>query len=116
MSNLSKEPLAPGADYRGYGPAPLGEAVKRFLKDAGLTTRRKDATIYAAWDTAVGPDLVQIARAASFRKGTLTVEVPSSSHLQELKGFTGEGFRAQANQILERPLIRRVKYRLRRRS
>ncbi|MEZ6017136.1 MAG: DUF721 domain-containing protein [Planctomycetota bacterium] len=111
-----REPQAPSSIERGGRPAPLGEAVRRYLAAAGLTQRRKDASIYAAWDEAVGPTLALTARATSFQKGQLVVEVASSALLQELVGFSGEGYRARANQLLASPLIRRVTFRLRRRT
>jgi len=110
------EPVAPSTTSRGGRPQPLGDAVHRFLAASGLAQRRKDAAVYAAWDDAVGPDLATKARATSFKQGQLVVEVASSALLQELVGFTGEGFKARANTLLERPLIRRVTFRLRRRT
>jgi hypothetical protein len=108
--------LAPATLERGKRIAPLGDAVQRYLAAAGLGQRRKDAAIYAAWDEAVGPDLAVTARATGFSKGQLVVEVASSALLQELVGFTGEGFKQRANSILDRPHIRRVTFRLRRRT
>ena len=87
-----------------------------YLAATGLAQRRKDASIYAAWDDAVGPELAATARATSFSKGQLVVEVGSSALLQELVGFTGEGFKQRANSFLDRPHIRRVNFRLRRRT
>lgn len=110
------EPAAPSSLDRGGRPRPLGDAVRLYLAATGLAHRRKDAAVYAAWDQAVGPELALSARATSFERGQLVVEVASSALLQELVGFTGEGFRARANASLERPLIRRVNFRLRRRT
>lgn len=110
------EPLAPLTQERGKRIAPLGDAVQRYLAAAGLAQRRKDAAIYAAWDDAVGPELALTARATSFSKGQLVVEVASSALLQELVGFTGEDFKQRANSYLDRPHIRRVTFRLRRRT
>lgn len=110
------EPLAPTSSERGKRIAPLGDAVQRYLAATGLAQRRKDAAIYAAWDDAVGPELAVTARATSFSKGQLVVEVASSALLQELVGFTGEGFKQRANSLLDRPHIRRVTFRLRRRT
>jgi hypothetical protein len=110
------EPLAPATQERGARIAPLGDAVQRYLAAAGLGQRRRDAAIYAAWDEAVGPELALTARATSFSKGQLVVEVASSALLQELVGFSGEGYKQHANSILDRPHIRRVTFRLRRRT
>ncbi len=110
------EPPAPASVDRGRGIAPLGDAVHRYLAASGLLQRKKDAAIYAAWDEAVGPELARTARATSFTRGQLVVEVASSALLQELVGFTGEDLRARANRLLDRPHIRRVTFRLRRRT
>jgi len=110
------EPAAPSSVDRGRGIAPLGDAVQRYLAASGLAQRKKDAAIYAAWDDAVGPELARTARATSFARGQLVVEVASSALLQELVGFTGEDLRERANRLLDRPHIRRVTFRLRRRT
>lgn len=112
----SPEPLAPTTVARGGRPAPLGDAVRRYLSATGLDRRDKAASIYATWDEVVGPELARTARATSFRHGTLVVEVASSALLNELVGFTGEDYRARVNTLLGRPDIRRVTFRLRRRT
>jgi hypothetical protein len=116
QDKLQAEPEAPTTLERGRRIAPLADAVQRYLAATGLAQRRKDASIYAAWDDAVGPELALTARASSFSKGQLVVEVASSALLQELVGFTGEGFKQRANSLLDRPHIRRVTFRLRRRT
>lgn len=111
-----REPTAPTTIDRGVGITPLGDAVRRYISAAGLGQRRKDAAVYAAWDDAVGPELARTARATSFSKGQLVVEVASSALLQELVGFNGEDLKQRANALLDRPHIRRVTFRLRRRT
>jgi hypothetical protein len=53
-----------------------------------------------------------------FDEGELVVEVSSAAHLNELKSFTGDAFRRQANERLvkhgHRATIRRVVFKLKR--
>jgi hypothetical protein len=70
--------------------------------------------VLAAWGQAMGPALVERARAVRFRDGELTVEVASATLLQELNNFTGEGHRRAANRRLGSERIRRVTFQPRR--
>lgn len=87
--------------------------LRTFLRDQGLTSRPRDEAVFEAWLRAVGTGLGEHARPVRFQRGDLTVEVDSAGHLQELKGFTGESFRAKANAELGSSRIRRVIYKLR---
>lgn len=112
----AEEPLAPASTERGGRIAPLGDAVQRYLAATGLAQRKKNDAVYAAWDAAVGPELARTARATRFDRGQLVIEVANSALMQELAGFTGEAYRARTNELLTRPLVRRVTFRLRRRT
>jgi len=68
--------------------------------------------VFRAWTEAVGPGLARRAVPVRFRGGELTVEVGSAVHLQELKNFTAEGFRREANARLGRETIRRLAFKL----
>ena len=58
---------------------PLGDALAEFLRDSKLLQRKKQQPAYDAWDEAVGPEIARQARAVSFRRGELIVEVDSTS-------------------------------------
>lgn len=66
-----------------------------------------------AWKEAAGSALAQRAEAVRFRRGELVVEVSSAPLLSELKGFTGEGLRKRANELLGADRIARVLFRTR---
>ena len=95
------------------GPAPLGDALRSFLRSSGLDAQLRDARVYAAWDAALGEALAKRAVPVRFHEGELTVEVTSSVHLQELTNFTGEQYRALANARLGREAIQRVAFKAR---
>lgn len=95
------------------GPRPIAELIRSFLRDEGLGSARRASRVLQAWSEVVGPQLGARARPVRFRAGELTVEVDSASHFQELRSFTGEGFRVRANQRLGENVIRRVAFKLR---
>jgi len=95
------------------GPAPLGDALRSFLRSSGLDAQLRDARVYAAWHAAVGDALAKRAVPVRFDQGELTVEVTSSAHLQELTNFTGEQYRALANARMGREVIQRVVFKAR---
>jgi hypothetical protein len=95
------------------GPSPIQEAIRSFLRETGLSARPRDERIFAAWCSAAGPELARRAVPVRFRSGELLVEVDSAAHLHELKSFTGEAYRREANGILGSGAIQRVVYKLR---
>ncbi len=90
----------------------LGDAVKRFMRESGLNARESSGAVFAAWNDAAGAALGGSAPAVRFQGGELVVEAGSSAHLQELKGFLGEGLRQEANRRLGAEKIQRVTYRI----
>ncbi|MEM9381097.1 MAG: DUF721 domain-containing protein [Planctomycetota bacterium] len=95
---------------------PLGDALSEYLKDTGVLRRTKAAPAFAAWDEAVGETLAERARAVSFRRGELLVEVESTALLAELRGFASEDLRTRADALLDGATIRKLTFKLKRRS
>ena len=93
------------------GPVPIGQAIRSLLKETGLSAAPGHQRVFRAWDAALGSG-ARIARPVRFRGGVLTVEVESSAHLQELRSFTGDDYRRQANDRLGSSMIESVKFRL----
>ena len=94
------------------GPQPIARAIRQFLAQGGVRRPRADEPVFQAWTTAAGSAWGPHAQPVAFRGGQLTVEVPTSVHLAELKGFHGEGLRARANQLLGEPRIHKVVFKL----
>jgi len=61
----------------------------------------------------VGEALARRATPVAFRDGELILELESAVHLQELKNFTGEGYRQDVNAKLGREVVRRLVFKLR---
>lgn len=101
-----------GRDVRRRELSPFSEALERFLSTSGLAPRMRAARVFQAWNEAAGEALARRARPVAFRAGELVVEVDSSAHLGELRGFTGEDLRRRANERLGSERILRVVYRL----
>lgn len=94
---------------------PLGDALAEYLKESGVLNRKKQIPAYEAWDQAAGPELAQKARAVSFRRGELLVEVDTTSLLSELRGFASEDLRSRCDELLEGARIRKLTFKLKRR-
>lgn len=97
---------------RHSGVAPLGAALQAYLRASGIGPRIHESKIHRAWIEAIGPDLARHARPVRFQHGELLVQVDSSAHLGELRSFTGEHYRNQANRILQGERIERVVFKL----
>ncbi|MBK8180164.1 MAG: DUF721 domain-containing protein [Planctomycetes bacterium] len=95
-------------------PTPLQDALAAYLRDSGLESKFAQARVLRAWHEVVGEVLAKRARAVRFQGGELLVEVLSAPHLHELTNFTGERYRALANQKLGAPRITRVVFQLQR--
>lgn len=93
------------------GPAPIRDAIQAFLKDAGLNRRPQDQVVFRAWGDALGKRSSR-AVPVRFLQGELVVEVDSAVHLQELRNFTGEGYRRQINRALKKELVRKLTFKL----
>lgn len=72
--------------------------------------------MFRAWSEAAGSLWAAHAVPVAFRAGQLTVEVASSAHLAELKGYHGEGIRARANALLGQPSIHKTVFKLKNRA
>ena len=96
------------------GPTSIGDALRDFLRDSGLSQHLRRGTVLDAWSRALGRDLARRARPVRFARGELCVEVDSAAHMHELVSFTGERYRELANGLLGKPEIQRVVFRLRR--
>jgi hypothetical protein len=92
----------------------MQDAVGRFLRASGLGARMRGWPVFQAWIEAAGTELARHARPVRFERGELVVEVGSAAHYQELASFTGESYRARANELLRETTIRRIVFRLKR--
>jgi hypothetical protein len=100
------------------GTSSLGDALNVFLHSTGLAARLRDTRVFDTWTETIGPKLACHVKPVRFDEGELVVEVSSAAHLNELKSFTGDAFRRQANERLvkhgHRATIRRVVFKLKR--
>jgi hypothetical protein len=97
-------------EYR--GPQPIAQAIRQFLAQGGLRRPQADERVFRAWTEAAGSSWGTRAIPVAFRAGQLTVEVATSVHMAELKGFHGEGLRARANTLLGEARIHKVVFKL----
>ena len=94
------------------GPAPIQDVLKTILRQSGIGISSGDQRVFDAWNRALGSQASQ-AVPVRLRRGELTVEVSSSPLFHELRSFTGDDFRKNANRKLGTDTIRRVTFKLR---
>ena len=94
------------------GPQPIANAIRQFLKESGLRRPSGDERVFRAWVDAAGAAWKERALPTSFRGGQLVVEVASSVHLAELKGYHAEAIRARANAALGEVRIQKIVFKL----
>ena len=95
------------SDRRGL--TPIQEVLSSFLKTNGTTrSRGVVAAVFQAWEMALGKELARRARPVRFDRGELTIEVDSPAFRHELTSYTGDTYRQQTNDILERELVHRM--------
>lgn len=92
------------------GLSSLQDSLGAYMRETGLTRRRAESPVYAAFEAAAGPDLSRRARPVRFARGVLTVEVSSASHMHELESFRGEELRASVNRQLGRDDVRKIAF------
>jgi Dna[CI] antecedent, DciA len=96
-----------------FGPRPIQELISSFLREEGLGTRGRSHRVFKAWNQALEPGLRKWVEPVRFRSGELLVEVRSSAHLHDLRGFTGEDYRRKTNEALGEETVRKVVFKLR---
>jgi predicted nucleic acid-binding Zn ribbon protein len=82
---------------KGRKPEPLriGDAVRKYLADAGLEEKIEAAAIVPEWPERVGPAIAGVTQPLRVSNGTLVVAVRSSAWLMELR-------------LMEREILRRL--------
>jgi predicted nucleic acid-binding Zn ribbon protein len=90
----------------------ISDALGSYLKQSGLDVLLRNRKVCEAWQRVVGPDMAAQTRIVGFGRGTLTVEVASSSLLAELETY----YQAQLVDSLQRELnnrkVRSIRLRL----
>ena len=76
--------------YSGPGPDPrdpqlLGTVLGRLVKSRGWTQPAAEATVFAAWERVVGPDVAAHSRPVKLADGELTIEAESTAWALQLR-------------------------------
>ena len=71
----------------GNGPTPLAETLGSLFAARGYARTRALSELEAAWESAVGADLVARTRLGGVRHGVLSVTVAHPTLLEELAAF-----------------------------
>ncbi len=80
-----REPQGLGRPTR--GPVPLSEALNDLFAARGFARHRGLRELEAAWESAIGPELVGSTRLGGLRRGVLNITVTHPAVLEELAGF-----------------------------
>jgi predicted nucleic acid-binding Zn ribbon protein len=76
--------------YSGPGPDPrdpqrFGAVLARLMKARGWEKPKAEATVFAAWEKVVGPDIAKHSRPVKLDGGVLTVEAESTAWATQLR-------------------------------
>jgi predicted nucleic acid-binding Zn ribbon protein len=76
--------------YTGSGPdprdpQPVSAILDRLIKARGWQRPTAEATVFAAWERVVGPDVAAHSRPVKLENGTLTVEAESTAWATQLR-------------------------------
>jgi predicted nucleic acid-binding Zn ribbon protein len=85
-SGPSSSATPAAAERRGGAPEPVGDVLRRILREVRPEHRRRKG-VAEAWSAAAGPELAEETRPATLQRGVLVVEVRSTALLAELQGF-----------------------------
>lgn len=93
-------------------PAPIADALRRFLQQQGLAARVDQASVLEAWPSVVGPGVAAVTEPVSVGgDGTLFVAVKSSAWMAELAMMERE-IVAAINRRSERYRVERIRWQL----
>jgi predicted nucleic acid-binding Zn ribbon protein len=94
------------------GPAWLGDALRSFLDQRGLTQRVEQAAVLEEWPQLVGATVARVTVPLSVSAdGTLFVAVQTSAWMNELSLLEGE-ILAAIRRGLPKAAIRRIRWQL----
>jgi len=94
---------------QGGSAAPLGEALKGYLRKSGLATAARYPRVQESWERIVGPDLAKHTQISACRRGTLEVSADSSALLNDLS-FHREALLKDIQREVKRPFISRISF------
>ncbi len=78
----------PGPDPR--DPQPFGSVLARLMKARGWQKPAAEATLFAAWERTVGPEISAHCRPVRLADGELTVEAESTAWATQLRLLAGK--------------------------
>lgn len=91
---------------------PVGDLVKRILRELDLPRKQLMAEILKVWDLIVDPRIRQHARPLALRKGVLYIGVDSSTWLFELHRYHGRQILNQLQAAFGGVEIKRIEFRI----
>ena len=95
-------------------PEPLGDALSRYLAQAGLAPRVEQAGIIPEWATLVGPQIAAVSEPRMITAdGTLFVSVTTNAWMTELSLMEPELLRT-INRVEGRTPVRKIRLQLKR--
>jgi predicted nucleic acid-binding Zn ribbon protein len=90
--------------YSGPGPDPrdpqlFGAVLQRLMKARGWEKPKAEATVFAAWEKVVGPDIAKHSRPVKLDEGVLTVEAESTAWATQLRLLAATLLRSIAAEV-----------------
>jgi hypothetical protein len=88
-------------------PCAVADLLGDVFHGTPTEKRLREGKIWLVWETAVGRQIANRARPASFRDGTLTLAVSSAPWMQQLS-FLKKGIMEKVNSMLGEELVRDI--------
>jgi predicted nucleic acid-binding Zn ribbon protein len=90
--------------YSGSGPDPrdpqlFGSVLAKLVKNRGWEKPAAEATVFAAWERVVGPDVAAHSRPLKLADGELTIEAESTAWAMQLRSLAAKLLKQIASEV-----------------
>jgi hypothetical protein len=89
-----------------------GDVMPNLMKDLRIDSRRAEAEVVKVWNEAIDPAIVAHAQPTGLRKGTLFVEVDSSTWLSEIVRYKRKEILDRLQHSFGATLIQKISFRV----
>src|SRR4051812_34969208 len=104
--------LDPVEKARAVRAREAGKVVSNVLADLKMDSRRSDIEIVKVWNSAIDPVIVAHAQPANLHKGTLFVNVDSSTWLSEIVRYRRKEILDRLQHSFGKNLIQKISFRV----
>ncbi len=92
---------------RPYDPIPIGKVLDDHTRRYGMGAARQVGALFSSWARIVGPAVADHVEPVSLRDGVLKLVADSPTWATEIT-YLAEQIRAQANEALGAPIVKKI--------